>query len=642
MFVPTSLYIHVHRSHVSCSPPVKKTGGVSNIINIFINFAARKINTIQFMKVIIMSALIVCLSLVNLTAQEPNANLNAKLKYYISKMEDGKESFHTMLDIYDSVISIYAIQGNDVLRVRYMIDKAKLASRNGEYAKAFGIYTESLHLINSKSVLDEESVDTKKDCMYQMSKMAMNMNMYDESIAQLFDLLEYNRDENINYTANAYSMLSIIFFNIDKLDVGEEYINKAKEIVRTVDTLNDYSLFSFYGNYAGLFYFKMEYDSAIKYLSKSEEYTKRLNNNEFIGNIYHNFAIIYQGISEYKIAEEYFMRILDLNSKDKSSYLNALALQNLAFLCKSQGERERAMSYYNKALEISSQVGASKIKASVLIEMSDILYENGEYKRSRDYLEQGRRLKDSVFNTQNMDRITILTNRFETRNEKIERELLEKTLLASELGNKNKTIILSVLVIIFLLFIIAMLVSFSRLMSQRKANKKLSDAMVELQQKTQENIESSKHELETTIDVKNRELTSTALCLIKANEMLSTLKYEVKRLSDTKIENERNDITLEIAAVLNSYNPEQGWAEFKLYFEQVHQSFFTGLNERHSDLTHGEQRICALLVLNMSAKEIATITNRSSRTIESLIYKIRIKLNIPADTKTVCYLRQFM
>lgn len=70
----------------------------------------------------------------------------------------------------------------------------------------------------------------------------------------------------------------------------------------------------------------------------------------------------------------------------------------------------------------------------------------------------------------------------------------------------------------------------------------LSDTIKELQHKTQIDIENSKNELTATIDDKNRELTSTALCLIKANEMPSTLKDEVKKLSNSKTEadNKRN------------------------------------------------------------------------------------------------------
>lgn len=567
---------------------------------------------------------------------------SAKLKYYTSKIEENRESLDKILSFYDSVICIHRDDGNVEFTVKYMMDKAKLTAINGEYAKAFHTYSDALDAINSKGELDKNETAEKIDCTQQIARMALNLGMYDESTAYFFDMLEYNNYHDINYTVRAYSMLGLIFLNINKMETAADYLNKAKKIVKEVDTLNNHSIFSFYCSYAGLFYFKAEYDNAIKYLSMAEDYCKKLDDKEMMNNVYQNFAIIYQGLEEFDIAEDYFMRILELTGGDDLSYLHALALQNIAFLYKEQGKKSAALTYYDKALSISTKIKANKIKASVLIEMSDIFYENGDYKKSRDYLEKGRILKDSIFNTQNMDRIMILTNKYETRNEKIEKELLEKTLLASELANKNKTIVLSVLGGVFVLFMIVVFVSIYKMIVQRKANKMLNDTIAELQQKTQMDIESSKHEMKTTIDDKNRELTSTALGLIKANEMLSTLKDEVRKLVSSNKEAERENIIKDISIVLNSYSPEQGWTEFRLYFEQVHQSFFTSLTEQHPNLTHGEHRICALLVLNMSAKEIATITNRSTRTIESLIYRIRLKLNLPAETKTICYLRQFM
>lgn len=585
----------------------------------------------------------VCLSINNLLADDVNAN--ARLKYYISMIEENREPFYKMISIYDSVIKLC----NDEDRTKYILDKARLAGRNGEYASSFNTYQEALNIINSDAILDKQSIVNKKDCMYQMAKMAMNLGMYDESTAIFFELLDYNKGEDINCEVRSYSMLSFLFMSVDKIDAAEEYLDKAINTMKDVDTISPNTLFTVYGNAAGIFYNKMQYDSAIKYLSMAEANCKRIPQMEYTGNIYHNYAIvyhnyaiIYQGLEEYGIAEEYFMRILELTKDIEMSYPHALALQNLAFLCKVQKKNERALSYYQKALDISTKIGASRVKSAVLIEMSDLFYDRGDYKKSRDYMEMGILAKDSVFNVQIMDRIMVLTNRFETRNEKVEKELMIQTLLASELANKNKTIMLGILIAVFIVLLLVITVSFYKLMQQRKANKMLSDTIQELQHKTLMDIENSKNELAAKIDDKNRELTSTALCLIKANEMLSTLKEEVKKLSDPKIDTDNKEIIKEMGAVLNSYNPEQGWAEFKLYFEQVHQSFFTGLNDRHPSLTHGEQRICALLVLNMSAKEIATITNRSARTIESLVYKIRLKMNIPTDTKTICYLRKFM
>ena len=84
------------------------------------------------------------------------------------------------------------------------------------------------------------------------------------------------------------------------------------------------------------------------------------------------------------------------------------------------------------------------------------------------------------------------------------------------------------------------------------------------------------------------------------------------------------------------------WDEFELCFNQVHSSFFTRLHEVCPDLSRTEQRICALLVLNLSVKEIAGITHRSVRTVEASIYQIRKKMSIPTGTGTLAFLQDFL
>ncbi len=84
---------------------------------------------------------------------------------------------------------------------------------------------------------------------------------------------------------------------------------------------------------------------------------------------------------------------------------------------------------------------------------------------------------------------------------------------------------------------------------------------------------------------------------------------------------------------------ESLWEMFKILFMKIDRQFFDLLAQRHPELTKGELRMCGYLLLNLRTKEIAALTNRSIRTVETTKYNIRKKLNI--DIPTVTYLRQF-
>ena len=67
------------------------------------------------------------------------------------------------------------------------------------------------------------------------------------------------------------------------------------------------------------------------------------------------------------------------------------------------------------------------------------------------------------------------------------------------------------------------------------------------------------------------------------------------------------------------------WEEFELHFEQVHESFYVSLNQKHPELTSRDRRLCALLKLNLNSKEIAQITGQSFKSIENARTRLRKK-----------------
>lgn len=565
---------------------------------------------------------------------------NARIQYFKSAINDTTLPVNIRLGFYDTIVK--SLDNADKEMFFYMIGKGNLLSNMGEYLKAFHQYKTTFDKINTH--IDKNKVDfslDKCEVMLQMSKMAMNLGMYDESTSILFDMIRYNDDRNINYTSSAYTLLGVLFMNLNKIESSEEYHNKALDIANRVDTLSDFNQFTTYSNYAGLLYNKQEFDSSIKYLLKAESYCERLNDNRWISNIYHNMAITYQGMSEYDIAKSYFDKSLKLTSSKDLYYSKSVTLQNIAYLYAITGEPKTAIKYYEQALNVAKKIGANKVISSVLLEMSDIFYNNGDVEKAYEYMKRGQSLKDSVFNVQNMDRIMILKNDFEARKTKIEKDLLEQTLLVSQLGNEKKGIMLIVLVSFAFLLLVTTGLIIRRLLKQNRTNEILNNTITNLSRKSETEIEATKHLFEDTIELKNRELASNALFLVQANEIIVELRGEIKELINTDDKDDMISIAQNIDTILGRYNLYNSWDEFRMYFEKVHGSFFSKLEEAHPDLTKGELRLCALLALNMNAKEVASITNRSTRTVETVIYRTRKKLMIEPDVKTNTYLRKF-
>lgn len=80
------------------------------------------------------------------------------------------------------------------------------------------------------------------------------------------------------------------------------------------------------------------------------------------------------------------------------------------------------------------------------------------------------------------------------------------------------------------------------------------------------------------------------------------------------------------------------WDIFHVQFEKIHPSFFKKLLARYPTLTQGETRMCAYVMLNMTNKEIAALTRRNVRSVETMRYRLTKKLQLPAGESLLSHL----
>ena len=93
--------------------------------------------------------------------------------------------------------------------------------------------------------------------------------------------------------------------------------------------------------------------------------------------------------------------------------------------------------------------------------------------------------------------------------------------------------------------------------------------------------------------------------------------------------------------ISHSFNLDKDWDDFRIYFEQVHHRFFQELQARFKDLTAKELRLCALMKLNLSSKEIATILGISVNSVKMARYRMRKKIGVNSETDLTCFMINF-
>jgi tetratricopeptide (TPR) repeat protein/DNA-binding CsgD family transcriptional regulator len=83
---------------------------------------------------------------------------------------------------------------------------------------------------------------------------------------------------------------------------------------------------------------------------------------------------------------------------------------------------------------------------------------------------------------------------------------------------------------------------------------------------------------------------------------------------------------------------EAEWHAFDGQFQRMHPSYVSDLLDRHGSLSRMELKICMLLRLNLTSKEIARVINLSAHTVDTHRRRIRRKLGLDGEKSLTVYL----
>lgn len=193
---------------------------------------------------------------------------------------------------------------------------------------------------------------------------------------------------------------------------------------------------------------------------------------------------------------------------------------------------------------------------------------------------------------------------------------------------------ISYLVVIMLLIGVGLKLYISRI---RRKEKERQDI---IRNAEEQKIQQEKNEwLENELQTKKNELSLQTTALVRRNEAIQSLIDELDRQKETLGERYPNKLYTRMHTLLmNAKGDQADWILFETYFNSAHQNFTERLRQEFSDITTGDLRVCCLLRMNLSTKEIASLLNVSVRAIELRRYRLRKRLGLDVDTNLVDFL----
>jgi DNA-binding CsgD family transcriptional regulator len=136
------------------------------------------------------------------------------------------------------------------------------------------------------------------------------------------------------------------------------------------------------------------------------------------------------------------------------------------------------------------------------------------------------------------------------------------------------------------------------------------------------------------VEIKNKELTTNVMYLIRKNELINNVAERLLTVQ-MNVPPENNKVVHEIIIDLQKEADNDSWKEFELRFNQVHSDFYNNLRKLYPGLSPADEKLCAFLRLNMSSKEIAAITQQSIKSVEVARARLRKKLNLTNTTSNL-------
>lgn len=151
-------------------------------------------------------------------------------------------------------------------------------------------------------------------------------------------------------------------------------------------------------------------------------------------------------------------------------------------------------------------------------------------------------------------------------------------------------------------------------------------------------LRNKNRDLKALVEEKTRELSSNDLTMLAKDELLLEASNLLGQLGSNDAE--KRLIRRLVSKIEDTVNQERHWKSFQEHFDFVHNDFFKKLKSVHPKITLPEARLCTLLKMNMSSKEIADQLNLSVRGVETKRYRLRKKLDLPKEKSLEEFLEQ--
>jgi DNA-binding CsgD family transcriptional regulator len=174
------------------------------------------------------------------------------------------------------------------------------------------------------------------------------------------------------------------------------------------------------------------------------------------------------------------------------------------------------------------------------------------------------------------------------------------------------------------LFIISIgIIGFLRRMNKR--DKALLQTREALEVAKEEQRKLKEQQLRNELEFKESQLSAMTIQMVKRNELMQELKEGIERDTGISGNHALNQI------INKGQNLDKDWQDFNAHFESINKNFYTRLKQSYPEISPNDLKMCALIKMNLSIKEMAGVLNISPDSVKTARYRLRKKLQLNTE-----------
>lgn len=468
----------------------------------------------------------------------------------------------------------------------------------------------------------------------------------------------YSQVKDDQGIVNTYLNLGCLFMRLKKFD--EAAINLTRALDESLNRNAMKALGSIYNNLGVVEDIRDNKEKSLDYYTKALKYQKAGGNIGGMAAIYHNVAIIHFDLKEYRQALENFSKSITLKYETGNREGIATTYSSMAEVYLKMEEISQAEEYVLKALKIAGEGRYLVVEVQAFKQLAKIYELQGRFREASAQWEKALTFSDSLYNQSVSRQLSEMQGRYELKQKDQENQLLRQE--KSQQRTKNRFLIFAIIAIslvLILLFILLRMKILSmrktkvlfdleiaksaneyRLLEIEKREEELRQLYLVEKYKAEEEIRALElSNLNNSIMLKNKELTTLTANFINKNEILGQIKKELVSIQRQSSEKPEDEIIGLIKLINSNLDKDLNWKKFRISLEESHTGLLEKLTNAVPDLTLNEQKLCAYLFVGLSSNEIAQVMNITLAAVNKSRQRMRKRLMLPVNGDIGAFLK---